>query len=157
MDIKTIVFDMDGTVADLYSAPDWLDKLRAYDPSPYAEAAPMGDLGKVAMLCEMAQAMGIEVTVISWLSKESTKEYDRAVRAAKRAWLKAHLPIDFDHIHLVRYGTPKHRLVKDKRALLFDDNGEIREAWAKGTRGQGLAVDPVDGAILQTLLEIIGE
>ena len=34
--MKMICFDMDGTIADLYAVPNWLDKLRAEDASPYA-------------------------------------------------------------------------------------------------------------------------
>lgn len=36
--MKMICFDMDGTIADLYAVPNWLDKLRAEDASPYADA-----------------------------------------------------------------------------------------------------------------------
>ena len=36
--IKEIVFDMDGTIADLYGVENWLPKLRAYDPTPYQTA-----------------------------------------------------------------------------------------------------------------------
>ena len=36
--MKQIWFDMDGTLADLYGVENWLEKLRASDPSPYAEA-----------------------------------------------------------------------------------------------------------------------
>ena len=32
--LKMICFDMDGTIADLYAVPNWLEKLRAYDASP---------------------------------------------------------------------------------------------------------------------------
>ena len=34
MNEKAIWFDMDGTIADLYGDPDWLAKLRAYNPAP---------------------------------------------------------------------------------------------------------------------------
>ena len=38
---KAIFWDMDGTIADLYNVPNWLDKLRAEDTSPYREAKPL--------------------------------------------------------------------------------------------------------------------
>lgn len=41
---KSINWDMDGTIANLYSVPDWLEKLRAEDPSPYLDADPMCDM-----------------------------------------------------------------------------------------------------------------
>lgn len=31
---KKIWFDMDGTIANLYGDPNWLEKIRAYDASP---------------------------------------------------------------------------------------------------------------------------
>ena len=41
---RTIFFDMDNTIAALYDVPNWLPKLRAYDPSPYAEAKAMWNM-----------------------------------------------------------------------------------------------------------------
>ena len=41
---KAIFWDMDGTIADLYNVPNWLDKLRAEDTSPYREAEPLFSL-----------------------------------------------------------------------------------------------------------------
>ena len=32
--IKEIIFDMDMTIAALYDVPNWLEMLRAYDPTP---------------------------------------------------------------------------------------------------------------------------
>ena len=32
---KVIVFDMDGTIADLYGVSGWLEMLRAENPKPY--------------------------------------------------------------------------------------------------------------------------
>ena len=87
--LKMICFDMDGTIADLYAVPNWLEKLRAYDASPYLLAEPMCDMEELAFLLEVAQHRGIEVRVISWLSKESTKEYDELVRITKRAFASA--------------------------------------------------------------------
>ena len=34
--MRTIWFDMDGTIANLYGVDNWLDKLHASDASPYA-------------------------------------------------------------------------------------------------------------------------
>ena len=30
--IKELCFDLDGTLVDLYGVPNWLEKIRAYDP-----------------------------------------------------------------------------------------------------------------------------
>lgn len=36
-----IIVDMDGTIANLYHYPNWLERIRAHDASPYREAKPM--------------------------------------------------------------------------------------------------------------------
>ena len=38
---RTIWFDMDGTIANLYGVDNWLPMLREYNPAPYAEAEVM--------------------------------------------------------------------------------------------------------------------
>lgn len=86
--MKMICFDMDGTIADLYAVPNWLDKLRAEDASPYAEAAPMWDMKALREVLLRLIDKGYEIRIISWLSKDSTEEYKTAVRKAKREWLK---------------------------------------------------------------------
>ena len=44
----TVYFDMDGTIADLYGAKDWLPRLRAYDAKIYAEARPLCNMNTLA-------------------------------------------------------------------------------------------------------------
>ena len=44
----TIFLDMDGTIADLYGAKDWLPRLRAYDAKVYAEARPLCNMNTLA-------------------------------------------------------------------------------------------------------------
>ena len=73
----TINFDMDGTIADLYANPNWLPMLRAYDPTPYATAKPLLRLNALARRLNTLQRNGYKIAVISWLSKESTAEYDK--------------------------------------------------------------------------------
>jgi hypothetical protein len=131
---KKIYFDMDGTIANLYDVPDWLDKLRSYNDEPYRVAEPKVDLVRLANILYRLRFNGWQVSVISWLSKESVKDYDKRVRQAKREWLKK-IPFIFDHLHLVKYGTPKHYI---GQGLLVDDNAEVRQAWEKLS---GITVD----------------
>ena len=81
---KAIVFDMDGTLVNLYSVFGWLEKLRAYDATPYSAAKPIYDAEKLIPLIAELKDRGFRIIVTSWLSKESTKEYDAAVREAKK-------------------------------------------------------------------------
>ena len=135
----TVYFDMDGTIADLYSIPDWLPLLRAYDPKPYAEAKPLVNLNSLARILNRLQRQGIRIGIISWLSKTSTPEYDAKVTTAKERWLARHLSsVNFDEIHIVPYGTPKETFatVND---ILFDDEAKNRENWI----GKAFDVDSI--------------
>lgn len=145
----TIYFDLDGTVADLYAVDNWLDKLRAFDPSPYEEAEPIGNLIEICELLSIWQAFGGKVGVISWCSKESTKEYDKAIRQAKKEWLKEFMPIKFDEMHIVKYGTPKQYVAKDKDGILFDDEEKNRNNW------KGQSFDPITNDIAEIIAEIL--
>ena len=88
----TIYFDMDGTIANLYGVENWLEKLRAEDVSPYVEAEPLVDMRELSRLLNVLQLSGVNLGIISWLSKDATKEYDKMVRRAKREWLMENLP-----------------------------------------------------------------
>lgn len=130
---KMIVFDMDGTLASTYEVNNWLEKLRAFDPSPYMDAAPIYDMLAVNRLVADLKAAGFRIAVTSWLSKDSTPEYDAATRKAKRDWL-AKYGFPYDEIHLVKYGTPKVKCTRGKAdfQILVDDNAEVRSAWTLG-------------------------
>ena len=130
---KMIVFDMDGTLADLYSIPNWLEMLRAYDATPYIAAKPIYDMAKLNQLIAELKSTGWRIAVTSWLSKGSTSAYDAAVRKAKIEWLAAH-GFAFDEIHLVKYGTPKADCTRYKAEyqILVDDNEKVRAGWHLG-------------------------
>ena len=95
---KMICFDMDGTIADLYNVPNWLEMLRDENPAPYLNAEPMWDMVRMAETLKKIQQAGIEIRIITWLSMNSTEEYKVAVREAKRAWLEK-WGFVFDHFH----------------------------------------------------------
>ena len=126
-----IWFDMDGTLADLYGVEDWLPKLRAYDATPYRDAAPMLRLSTLARLLNTLQREGYEIGIISWLSKDPDPTYGAEVTLAKIKWLKKHLAsVDWDHLNIVPYGTPKQEVCGD--GILFDDEESNRIAWGEG-------------------------
>lgn len=148
--VKMICFDMDGTIANLYAVLGWLAMLRAFDPTPYLVAQPMWDMAEMANLLRQLQASGIEIRIITWLSKDSSPEYDKAVREAKRQWLMEQ-GFPFDHFHGVAYGATKADSVRkylseDETAILFDDNAKVRQGWHLGE-----AIDPTTTDILEVL------
>ena len=140
----TINFDMDGTIADLYSNPDWLPLLRAYDPTPYVTARPLVQLNTLARKLNALQKSGYRIAIISWLSKTSNEDYDRAVTEAKLQWLATHLPsVHWDEITIIPYGTPKENYCHNPLDILFDDEERNRLNWT------GRAYD------VQNILEIL--
>lgn len=127
---RTIWFDMDGTIANLYSVDNWLPKLRSFDPSPYIEAEVMCNMSLLARYLNKLQTLGYRIGIISWLSKSSNIQYDEAVANAKREWLKVHLnSVTFDLIHITPYGVPKELWMTNTDDILFDDSEEIRNEW----------------------------
>ena len=147
----TIYFDMDGTIANLYGVADWLPKLRAEDASPYAEATPLTDMENLQLLLAILQNRGYKIGIISWLAKNSSKSYDKSVRKAKIEWLRAMLPeIHFDEMHIVKYGTRKDYVAKDKKGIIFDDDERVRAKW------RGESFNPNTEDIIE-ILKIIKE
>ena len=150
--MKMICFDMDGTIADTYAVPNWLDKLRAEDASPYAEAAPMWDMKALRKILLKLIDKGYEIRIISWLSKDSTEEYKTAVRKAKKEWLKKY-NFPAEKCHFVAYGTTKAdciRRIADAPAILIDDNKKVRDGWHMGR-----TIDPMNCDLIAELEKLV--
>jgi phosphoglycolate phosphatase-like HAD superfamily hydrolase len=147
--MKMIYFDMDGTIADLYSVKNWFSRLRDEDATPYLEARPMCDMVILSELLIKAKAQGYGIGIITWLSKGATKEYKKAVRQAKKQWLNNYLGVKLDEAHFIQYGTRKDYVAKDKKGILFDDDERVRILW------KGKAYNPTEQNIIEVLQEII--
>ena len=130
---RTIVFDMDGTIADFYGVNGWLDYLIAEDTTPYEVARPLYDMVALAELLMALKNKGWRVVVTTWLAKNGTKEYNDRTRTAKIEWL-AKYNFPYDEIHLVKYGTTKANCTRKIGGyqVLVDDNATIRKGWTLG-------------------------
>jgi len=130
---KVLVFDMDGTIADLYGVKGWLEDLRAYNPRPYAKAKPLYDMNTLNGILNALKEQGWTIAVTTWLAKDSTKAYDDEVRKAKLEWL-AKYDFPYDEIHLVKYGTTKANCTRKTGGyqILIDDNEKVRKGWKLG-------------------------
>ena len=127
---RTIFFDMDGTIADLYGVEGWLADIINSNERPYREAKVMHNMQALARVLNRLQREGNKVAIISWLAKNSTTEYDEKVTQAKRAWLNKHLAsVHFDEIHIVKYGTAKQTFIHTEADILFDDEEQNRNNW----------------------------
>ena len=154
--IKMICFDMDGTIADLYGVKGWLEMLRNEDTTPYEVAEPMWNVEVLNAILMALQAKGIQIRVISWLSKDSTEEYKTATREAKKDWL-ADNAFPYDHFHGIKYGATKadairKYLAEDETAILIDDNDKVRRGWHMGE-----AINPTTTDIIEYLAGLLGE
>lgn len=152
--LKMICFDMDGTIADLYKVLNWLRYLLNFDPYPYREANPIWDMEELASVLNQLRNSGIEVRIITWLAKDSTPEYDREVRQAKKEWLKEQ-GFPFDHFHCVSYGATKadsvrKYLAEGETAILIDDNATVRQGWHLGD-----TIDPTACNIIEALRKLL--
>ena len=131
--MRTLVFDMDGTIANLYGVDRWLDMLRAEDPTPYRIANPIYDIETLNTLLRLLKRKGWRIVVTTWLAKGSTKHYDNLVRMAKLEWLEMH-NFPFDEVHMVKYGTTKANCTRHYGGfqILIDDNEQVRKGWTLG-------------------------
>lgn len=141
---RTVWFDMDGTIADLYGINMWLDYLQKEEVYPYEAAKTMTNMSQLARLLHKVQAAGLRVGIISWLSKSGSELYNGQVALTKLVWLKQHLPsVQWDEIRIVKYGTPKQLFAHTEQDILFDDEERNRQSWS------GKAYSPND--IVQVL------
>lgn len=130
---KMLVFDMDGTIANLYGVNNWLIDLQEEKTRPYDIAEPMYNMAELSdILCKL-QKKGWRICVTTWLAKNATKAYNIAVTKAKKAWLKKY-SFPYEEIHCVKYGTTKANCTRNKAdyQILIDDNKKIRNRWTLG-------------------------
>ena len=150
--MKVLVFDMDGTIADLYGVKDWLPMLRAENVHPSVVAKPIYDMAVINNLLLLLKAEGWRIVVTSWLSKGSSREYDKQVRRAKINWLDE-VGFPYDEIHLIKYGTTKASCTRKLGGfqILVDDNEQVRKGW-----NLGATIDPTEDLVV-SLLELLSE
>ena len=133
MDNKTLVFDMDGTIADFYGVNGWLDYLKAENTTPYEIAKPLYNMVYLVALLTILKNQGWKIVVTTWLAKNGTKEYNDRTRKAKLEWLEKY-NFPYDEIHLVKYGTTKANCTRKIGGyqILIDDNEKVRKGWNLG-------------------------
>ena len=122
-----VYLDMDGTIADLYNEPNWLEDLMNANTRPFENAKPMTDEN---ILFAYFPKDKYNVKVLSMTPKNATKEYCDRVAKAKNEWLDKYFPNITERYYLP-YGDNKN-LKNSKNAILVDDNATIRENY----RGQ---------------------
>ena len=130
---KTLVFDMDGTIADLYGVKGWLDDLKKDSTRPYDVAKPLYEMDTLNSLLILMKDYGWRVAVTSWVANNATKEYAKAIKESKIAWLNK-MAFPYDEVHIVKYGSTKANATRKLGGIqiLVDDNEKVRAGWNLG-------------------------
>lgn len=131
---KTLVFDMDGTIADFYGVDGWLNYLKNEDVTPYMQASPLYDMNVLKIVLNTFKKKGWKIVVTTWLSKNGSKEFNDRTRVAKKDWLDSY-EFPYDELHMVKYGTTKANCTRKLGGfqILIDDNADVRKGWTLGT------------------------
>lgn len=125
-----LVFDMDGTIADLYGVEGWLTDIDNFNVRPYRDCKPIYNMVLLNQVLADLKAQGWIIAVTTWLSMTGTKEYNREVAKVKKEWLDRY-NFPYDEIHCVKYGTTKANCTRGKadRQVLIDDNINVINGW----------------------------
>ena len=127
--MKAIYFDMDGTIADLYGYEGWLEMLQAENTEPYEKCGVLVDAEELREVLNQFMMLGVKIGVISWSAMNGSKDYNKRTRKAKKNWCNEFFADIFTEFHVVKYGTSKHKVAKEKDSILVDDNKDVRDAW----------------------------
>jgi hypothetical protein len=124
-----LIFDMDGTIADLYGVPNWLDKIHNEDTKLFENADPIYDMNILNNLVNKLKANYV-IVVNTWLPMNATKEYKKNVAKQKKAWLKKH-NFPADKIYCRAHGENKAYATKNYKVtqILVDDNRAVRQKF----------------------------
>lgn len=129
---KILVFDMDGTIADLYNTPHWLMRLEKEDAGVYKEAAPIYNPDELNNLIKILKNKNWKVVIVTWGAIAATDEFNKRTIVNKMDWLKK-VGFPFDEFYFQKYGTLKEKAVRHLtgKKILIDDNEKVRKDWEK--------------------------
>ena len=156
--MKSIWFDMDGTIAELYKVDNWLMKLRTNEWSVYSECAPRAHANRIRIRNAVRALVedGWQVGVITWASKGIDWGTDLdEIAEVKHEWLCQFFPEIADgKFACIPYGYSKAQFLEEmgdgySLAYLVDDNKEVRAEWR--THGEGFKTIDASRAFARVL------
>ena len=128
-----IYLDMDGTIADLYNMPHWLERLEKEDATVFSDCKPL--ITEQELFAQLKRTKRkSQIVILSMTPKNASKKYQEEVIKAKNEWLDKHFPHITKRIYRA-YGHNKN-LANSKAHILIDDNATIRENY------KGIALNP---------------
>ena len=158
MSIK-VYFDMDGTVADLYGQPDWLQMLRTETAGAFTDCKPLFNPADFYAVVNRLLFAGVQFGVITWLPMQASAEYEEICTAEKKAWCEKWMPF-ITEFSAQSYGIPKQKAIKKhaKTEILIDDNAEVGAIWKTTKQRAFYQVDKIHSVTdwLESLADIIG-
>ena len=146
---KKIYFDVDGTFYNLYGYENWLECILSEKTDCYTKSDLLVDYNKFVSILLQLKEKGYTIGIITWLSKNATRNYENKVRNAKYRYLNKNFNGIFDEIHIIKYGTNKEKYCTNENYILFDDEELNRINWNK----KGIAYDVIN--MLETLENIL--
>lgn len=136
--MTTWYFDLDGTLADLYHAERWLEKLENEEAELFSNLETMIDEEKFKEWATERLLNGDRIEVITWLPRGASEEYEKICAKEKEKWVKQHFPF-ITEINCLSYGIPKQYAIKKRTSLmvLVDDNEEVLQMWETAKQRTG--------------------
>lgn len=119
-----ILFDLDGTLGNLYGRKNWLEELRNEIPI-YEDLEPLVDMEKLNEIAYKLKSVGVDFGVVTWLSMDASENYEFITSMEKYRWCKKYIPF-ITEFECQPYGTPKQTNYHNRKCILIDDNAEIR-------------------------------
>lgn len=119
-----ILFDLDGTLGNLYGRKNWLEELRNEIPV-YEDLEPLIDMKKLNEIAYKLKSVGVDFGVVTWLSMGASESYELITSMEKYRWCKKYIPF-ITEFECQPYGTPKQTNYYNRKCILIDDNAEIR-------------------------------
>ena len=123
---------MDGTIANLYSITNWLERLREEDTNIFKECKPLITQND---LFNLFPSDTYEIVILSMTPYKCSKLYHNNVIQQKNEWLDKFFPNIVKRYYLP-YGSNKN-YKNSKNCILVDDNETIRNNY------KGLALFPM--------------
>lgn len=138
---KTVWFDMDGTLYDLYNIPNWLEELQNKNENVFYIGSPMYNCYCINRAIEALTEHGWQVGIITWAPKDVAENdpFFAKVKHAKLMWALRHYPDLVRNFYCLPYGQSKaicacnhwserNGSIEDVQ-ILVDDNMLVREDW----------------------------
>lgn len=119
---NAVLLDMDGTIADTYNVPNWLDQLRNERVEPFINAQPLITEEKLFSLFSEKN-----IVICTMLPKDVQlgTPYADACQRAKQQWLERYFP-SLTNVLFMEYSNDKSLGEYSKKCLLVDDSDIIR-------------------------------